>query len=188
MEDYILKSTITMRLFLTLTAMLICTVCINAQNWTKEIAEDFKREKQVAFNVDLSDATIMDVSLEDYPEYFSGKYSSNEKYANLILEKFKNRIRTSFYKYFKKIETSESEAKFTLVLKLKSITEKGGFSGSYNVVTQGNYSNEILFDHKDGRWNDFETLLMENAEKCWKTSYSYGYSPYNIRLYPKKKK
>lgn len=75
---------------LILFAILFCSVSTNAQNWTKEIAKNFLKEKQVAINVDLSDATIMDVSLKDYPEYFNGKYSSNEKYANLILDKFKN--------------------------------------------------------------------------------------------------
>jgi len=173
---------------LTLLAILFCSVSTNAQNWTKEIAKNFLKEKQVAINVDLSNATIMDVSLKDYPEYFSGKYSSNEKYANLILNKFKNRFRTSFYKYLKKNEKSESEAKFTLVFKFKSITEKGGFTGVYYVVTQGNCSEEISFYQKDGRWNDFETLLMENAEKFWETAHFKGYSPYTVKLYPKKKK
>lgn len=171
----------------TLFTIIFCTVIVNAQNWTKEVAKEFSKEKQVAINIDLSDATIMDVSLKDYPEYFSGKYSSNEKYANLILDKFKNRFRISFFKYSKKNEISESDAKFTLVFKLKSITEKGGFSGVYYVVTQGNCSDEILFEQKDGRWNDFETLLMENAEKFWKTADLKGYSPYMVKLYTKKK-
>ena len=174
---------------LTLFVILFCSVSTNAQNWTKEIAKNFLKEKQVAINVDLSDATILDVSLKDYPEYFSGKYSSNEKYANLILDKFRNRFRTSFYKYLKKNEISESEAKFTLVFKFTSITERGGFSGVYHVVTQGNCSEEISFDQKDGRWNDFETLLMENAEEFWKLSIRRrSYSPYEVKLYPQKKK
>lgn len=188
MEDYTLKYALIMWKILISFAILFYIDSANAQNWTKEIAKNFSKEKQVAINVDLSDAIIMDVSLKDYPEYFSGKYSSNEKYANLILDKFKNRFRTSFYKYLKIKEISESDAKFTLVFKIKSITEKGGFSGSYFVITQGNCSNEISFDQKDGRWNDFETLLMENAEKFWKTADLKGYNPYTVKLYPKKKK
>lgn len=170
--------------------LFLCIASMNAQNWTKETAKRFLKEKQVAINIDLLNATIMDVSFEDYPEYYSGKYSSNEKYANIILDKFKNRFRTSFYKYLKKNEVSESDAKFTLVFKFKNITEEGGFSGFYYVDTQGNCSEEIYFEQKDGRWNDFETLLMENAEKFWKKAggYSgYDYNPYLVKLYTKKK-
>ena len=177
-----------MRNLFILFAILLCTVSTSAQNWTKEIAKDFSKEKQVAINIDLSNATIMDVSLKEYPEYFSGKYSSNEKFANLILNKFKNRFRTSFYKYLKKNEISESEAKFTIVFKFKNITEEGGFSGVYYVETQGNCSKEINFNQKDGRWNDFETLLMENAEIFWKTTIHRSYiNPYAVKLYTKKK-
>ena len=188
MEGYTHNFLITMRRFSILFVIFFLVFTVHAQNWTKEIAKDFIKDKQVAINVDLSDATIMDVSLKDYPEYYSGKYSSNERYANLVLEKFRNRFRTSFYKYLKKNETSESDAKFTLVVKLKSITEKGGFSGVYYVVTQGNCSNEVSFYQKDGRWNDFETLLMENAEKFWKLADLKGYNPYTVKLDTKNKK
>ena len=51
--------------------------------------------------------------------------------------------------------------------KFSNITEKGGFSGVYHIVTQDNYSEDIHFSQKDGRWNNFETLLMENVDKFW---------------------
>lgn len=176
-----------MKKLLALIAIFLAATSGHAQNWTKEISNEFKKEKQVAVQIDLSESTIMDVTLADYPEYFSGKYSSNEKYANLILDKFKNRFRTSFYKHTKKVEVSESEAKFILVFEFKSITEKGGFSGTYRVVTQGNSSEEISFIQKDGRWNDFETLLMENADKFWKRIDFSDFNPYSVKLYTQKK-
>ena len=175
-----------------LTAMLFCVHSANAQNWTKEIADNFSKEKKVAIKLDLSDVMIMDVPLKDYPEYYSGKYSSNEKYATLILDKFQNRFCTCFYKYLKKEKIEESEAQYTIVFKFLSITEYGGFSGTYYVVTEGNKSEVVSFNQNDGKWNDFETLLMENIEKYWKRA---SYNPYSAnnpygekRLYPKTKK
>ena len=74
---------------LTLSLFALLSLTTSAQNWNKEIVKEFIKEKNVALVVDFSRATIMDVSIDDYPEYYSGKFSSNEKYANLVLKKFK---------------------------------------------------------------------------------------------------
>ena len=140
-----------------------------AQNWTKETLKAFKQEKKAALVVNLKAATIMDVSYEDYPEYYSGKFSSNEKYANLLLEKFENRFRNGFFKSTKKEIVPTGEARFTVVYDFREITEKGGFSGTYYLMDGEDKSNILSFAQEDGRWNDFETLLMENIDEFWKT-------------------
>ena len=90
-----------MKKLLLLIVLLSC-INMNAQNWTKEIYKVFLKEKKVGLTVDLTEATIMDVSYEEYPEYFCGKNSVSEKYANLILEKFTKRFRQEFYLAVKK--------------------------------------------------------------------------------------
>lgn len=171
--------------------MSILSCSVYAQNWTKEITKDFSKEKNVAVVIDLSEAMIMDVPISEYPEYYSGKFSSNEKYANLVLEKFKNRFVSNFCQKCKRNAVSEEEARFTVTYKINSISENGGFSGVYWVSDKGNKSETISFNRKDGRWNDFEKLLMENVDKFWKSvANSQGGvkgNPYNDKLFSKKK-
>ena len=148
--------------------LILSSINMSAQNWTKETRKKFLKEKGVGLIVDLSEATIMDVSIKDYPEYYSGKFSSNEKYANLVLEKFKNKFRSGFYNAVKKEPVDIQEAKYVVTYKILNITEKGGFSGLYYVDCDGNRSKTESYEVKNGRWNDLETLLMENVEKFWK--------------------
>lgn len=175
--------------------MLFCTLLAvfsiaKAQNWNKDIATEFKKENNVAIIVDLSEATIMDVSIKDYPVYYSGKFSSNEKYANMVLEKLKNRFTSKFYTRLKKKKVTPEEARFVVTYKFMSINEKGGFSGVYWVSDKGNISDQIPFERKDGRWNDFEILLMENVDKFWKSAKggSSKGNPYLDNLFSKKRK
>ena len=148
--------------------LVFASLSLNAQNWSKETRKDFLKEKNVGLIVDFSEALIMDVSVEDYPEYFSGKFSSNEKYAKLILEKFIKRFRLGFSLAAKKELVDIKDSRYVVTYKILNITEKGGFSGLYYVECNGNRSETNAFEMKDGRWNDFETLLMENVEKFWK--------------------
>lgn len=174
---------------LLLTLFTFLAISTSAQNWDKDIVKEFVKEKNVAMVVDLSDATIMDVQISDYPEYYSGKYSSNEKYANLVLEKFKNRFTANFYETCKRNSISKADARFVVTYKINSISENGGFSGVYYVSDRGNMSDTISFSRKDGKWNDFEVLLMENVDKFWKAvkgQFTQG-NPYFDKLYTKKK-
>lgn len=165
----------------------ISLLCI-AQDWTKDITKEFRKQPNVAIVIDLSNTTIMDVSLENYPKYFSGKYSSNEAYAELIIQRFKNRFKEGFYKTVKKEEVDTSAARFVVVYTFKSISENGGFRGYYHVESGNIKSKSIEFRCEDGKWNNFETLLMENSEKYWrKITKDYFMdmdgNPYKDKLY-----
>ena len=179
-----------MKKLLLLIVLLSC-INMNAQNWTKEIYKVFLKEKKVGLTVDLTEATIMDVSYEEYPEYFCGKNSVSEKYANLILEKFTKRFRQEFYLAVKKEPAEINDAKYVVTYKILNISEKGGFSGIYYVECDGNRSEINSFERKDGRWNDFETLLLENVVKFWKqlkNDEDKKGNPLRDKLYVNKKK
>ena len=160
-----------------------------AQNWTKETFNEFKNNQDVALVLDLSEATVMDVKMADFPAYYSGKFSSNAKYANMVLEKFKDSFSSFFYKKCKKNSVPVDGARYVVTYKFKSITTEGGFSGEYWVSDGGNISEKLEFSCKDGRWNDFEILLMENVEKFWKSVNGVGKkgNPYKDKLFPKQK-
>lgn len=147
--------------------LIFSSLSLSAQDWSKETRKDFLKVKNVGLIVDYSEATIMEVSTEDYPEYFCGKFSSNEKHAKLILEKFIKRFRLGFSLATKKELVDIKDSRYVVTYKILNITEKGGFSGLYYVECNGNRSETNSFEMKDGRWNDFETLLMENVEKFW---------------------
>lgn len=91
-----LKTTRIMRKALIFLSIIFGSVFTNAQNWSKEIVNDFRKTKQVTIKIDMSETRVMDVPLKEYPEIYSGKYSSNEKYAMKIFEKFEQQFRASF--------------------------------------------------------------------------------------------
>ena len=157
---------------------------ISAQNWTKDMAIDLLTESKVAIVANLNETKIMGVSLKDFPQYYSGKYNSNETYANLILEKFKKNFEECFYKYTHRIPIAVEEARYVVVYDFAEIDEDGGFSGSYYVMQGDNKSRTLLFKQKKGRWNDFEELLIENSKTYWKSASQKDWGKhYNMFIY-----
>ena len=149
--------------------MAFVSVVAFGQNWTRETVKDYKKEVNVALVVDFSEATVMDVKLEDFPEYFSGRYGKTEKYASLVLEKFKNRFASNYFKASERISVPVEEARFVITYNFNSINENGGFHGVFWICDGDNKSEVVPFKQKDGRWNEFEVLLMENVDKFWES-------------------
>jgi len=172
-------------------ATLLCVFGLSgvyAQNWSKEMQKEFRDAKQISFEVDLSEATIMGVSRDKFATYYSGKYQKTEEYANLILEKMQNTIKDKFFKFSAKKARYDANAPYKVVYVFTSITENAGLNGYIYVIKDGNKSEEIAFSVKDGRWNDFDKLFEENAEKLVKPVYGKNAdTPYSQRLYPKGK-
>ena len=177
-----------MKYLLSFALSFLCSISSFCQNWTKEMSKDFIKSPAVCTIVDLSTATVMGVPVADFPKYYAGKFSSNEEYAQLVLDKFKNKFINNFYKTTKKEKASIDAANYIVTYQIYEITEDAGFSGKYYVECNNCKSRVYSFECKDGRWNDFEELLMENVDKYWR--YAKGGSkhgnPCRDNLLPKK--
>jgi len=162
-----------MKKVLLLIITLAVTISLSAQNWTKAMQRDFRKSKDIVVVVDFSKATIMGVPTIDFPYYYAGKYQTNDKYPVILLNKIKTKFESTFYQTFGYYQADLATAKYIVHYDFHYINEKGGFSGVCYVSTNGNNSTAYYFGWKDGRWNDFEQLVMENIKRYFGKAKKY---------------
>lgn len=140
------------------------------QNWTKETAKDFKRSKSIAIVTDISQAMICDVPAEKFPLYYASKTKGDAEGIKIMLEKFQYKFKSEFGKLYKKNILETNEADYVINYVFKNINEDGSFSGYFYVDNKGNKSANVEFQMFEGRWNDMETLLVENITRYFRLS------------------
>ncbi len=155
------------KIIFTVLLMMGFVMGVNAQNWTQADSTEFAKATDIAFEVDLSDATIMGLSKEKYPAYYASKFGSTEKNAELLLERFCNEMEYQYFTRERQNVTCDPNAKFKIVYKITYITEKGGFGGTYTLSNGKTKSEAYPFAVRDGKWNSFDNLLLENAKKLF---------------------
>lgn len=142
---------------------------INAKEGSNMTIEEMKRymtSTQYDIIFDFSESDINHFKISDFLQYFiteSGipPESLLSQFENKIVQKLNEQIND--YKFYNKDEESNNE--FIVIVKFKEITEKAQSKGYIVILDKisGNLAYRKL-ETRPGRWNNFETLLMEDAE------------------------
>lgn len=137
---------------------------VQGSEFTKEAMKAFKEAKAINLQIDMANATIMNLDSADFVAWYSASP------ATLTLKRFKNCVVKAVKENTKKTVCCPASADVPYLLKLdiESISENAGIDAKlYLYDTTEGGRKELLHEDiriKDGRMNSFENLLQENAE------------------------
>ncbi len=131
----------------------------------KQIKKNFLKQKEFAIDVDLSTTSFSGLSCEDFIEYVAGKNDISPSFVNAAINKYK----TSFFqtvKGYRFVEDKANTVPYKIHIRVESLNEQAGIVAKAFI----SYKDSVDFAYidlsvKDGRWNSFDVLLNENAEK-----------------------
>lgn len=122
--------------------------------------------------IDFSQAKFSGLDSAEFVTYYSNKEKKDPAFINLVLKKFKLALAESTEKTLRKkiMLDDTSSSNFVFSFKIKEVTEDAGIKGELYVYPKDRLNDALIFDfkQKDGRWNDFDILLVENATKIGK--------------------
>lgn len=147
--------------------LLSFTIVAYSQNnkTLKDIKKEFKHQKEFALDVDLSHTSFSGLSYEDFIEYLAGKNNVSPLFMKAVINKYK----ASFYvtsKEYRFVEDKSNTIPYRIHIRVENINEQAGVAAKAFI----SYKDSVDFAYfdlsvKDGRWNSFDVLLSENAEK-----------------------
>ena len=160
------------------------SLAVSAQNWTADMQKDFRKSQDVAVVVDLTQATICDLSYDKFPIYYAGKEKCDKEYAEVLLEQVQNMFLNGILEALKLPRVDKDKAKYVIHYIFYNITEDAAFSGRFYVMCGDNKSAEMPFWQPKGRWNTFEKLLKENVKDyVQNVNKGNSKSPFRCNLY-----
>lgn len=152
---------------------------IHAQKWDKETKKAFKKSDHYSIIVDYTDLKIAGLDSAEFVSYYCEKEKKKPEFLGLTLKRFKDELARAASKVLdKRFRVEDSTADFVFSYKIYDITEKAGFTGEMSIYPRGQQDNAMVYDFqmKDGRWNSFDVLLLENAEKLGKNIFDITYT------------
>ena len=137
-------------------------------NYTKDAKKEIKNATDVNMAIDLSNVTIMGLDSADFVSW----YSKNS--GDLTLKRFKNYVVKTVKENTKKkiFYPAKEGIPYLVKLDIEAISEDAGINAIFYFYKfvggqkEGLMRNNIKI--KDGRMNEFEVLLKENAEDLGK--------------------
>lgn len=154
------------KLFVVLFLLLaVCSGFSQGSKTFNELKKEFRKQKVFALDVDLSKTQYSGLSLEDFKEYVAEKNGTKPILVKVALSKYKSSFYMSSKKY-KFVNDSTNTIPYRIHIKVESINENAGIVAKA-IVSYKDSMDIASFDLsvKDGRWNTFDVLLKENAEK-----------------------
>jgi len=135
-------------------------------NMTVEEMVKFKEAIEYDITYDYSEADINGYNYSEFLEYFKPQNGIPSK---SLLDKFEHKMCASLNKGIKEynfnLGTPKSTNRFNVIVKFETITKDAKSIGV--IIVSDKISGNIAFrkfSTKAGRWNDFEVLLIEDAE------------------------
>lgn len=180
------------RLFVAMVSLFaVCSVYPQTGKTFNELKKEFRKQKVFALDVDLSKTQYSGLSFDDFKEYVAEKNGTKSILVKVALNKYKS----SFYmpsKYYKFVNDSTNTIPYRIHLNVESINENAGIVAKAIVSYKDSVDiASIDLSVKDGRWNTFDVLMEENAQKQLKlligtlkvSSYAYAdyYNSDNIK-------
>lgn len=135
-------------------------------NMSEEEIHLFRESKEYDLTYDYSEDEINGYSYEEFCEYFHPRSGIP---ATSLLGKFETKMVSNLNKGIKEYKLNINEPKetnnFVIIVKFETITKDAKSVGYIIALSKhtGNLSYR-KFSTKAGRWNDFEVLLIEDAE------------------------
>lgn len=131
----------------------------------EEIKAEFLKQREFALDVDLSNTVYSGMNYDEFAEYMEIKENMPQKFLKAALSKYK----VSFYsntKKYKFVNDKNKEIPFRIHIKVENISEKAGIQATA-IITYNDSVDIASIDLpvEDGRWNSFDVLLEENAQK-----------------------
>lgn len=131
----------------------------------KEIKKGFKKQREFALDVDLSNTIYSGMNYEDFAKYMNIEENIPPKELQNVLNKYKYSFYSNNMKYKYVCDNTGSMA-YRIHIKVLSISEKAGIQATA-IITYKDVVDIASLDLSvnDGRWNKFAKLLEENQEK-----------------------
>lgn len=132
-----------------------------AKKFSGSVQKEFAKTRSIDYSIDFSDARVGQVSYADFVKEEANAASIkrlvNALYARLC--KGKRSVNKG----------TEERNNFALKVSVENITKDAGIRCRCTVTDKrtGETISSVV-EVEDGRWNDFGTLLMENAEELAK--------------------
>lgn len=156
---------------LTIIFMLLLGICnfAYAIKWDSKTNKAFRKASTYALYVDFSQAKIAGLDSAEFVTYYCEKEGKKPEFLGIVFKKFKQVLGENAGKALSKTFAVEdsSSADFIFDFKFSNITEKAGVNGVLMIYPKKHKDMAKMFSFKvkDGRWNDFDVLLLETAEK-----------------------
>lgn len=151
----------------------------SAQKWDKETKKAFKKAASYSLMIDFSDMKISGLDSAEFVSYYCDKKQAKPEFLGLVLKKFKHELASAASKVMKKsFLIDDSTSDFVFSYRIYEITDNAGLTGDLSIYPRGKTEEANIYDFKikDGKWNDFDVLLLENAEKLGKRLIDISYS------------
>ena len=114
-------------------------------------------------SVDMDSTTYCHNTYDKFAAWAERKFNYDSFYVHSLMERYKS----MFYAnntYF--VRANESQTHFSIRVKVRSINENAGVNATAFICYKGIKDFAIIeVSVEDGRWNSFDNLLLENAEK-----------------------
>jgi len=159
------------RLAIVLVMVLGMSSSVQAVKWDTQTNKAFRNADSYALFVDFSDAKIDGLDSADFVSYYCGKEKKKANFLDFTYKKFRYELASHIQnRLYKTIKVNDNSPEFVLEYKILYLTEKAGITGELYVYPKDQPDKAQVYDFKlkEGRWNSFDVLLLEAAEKMGK--------------------
>ena len=157
-----------MRCLFLIVVSLLCMGSANASSWDNETKRLYRQAKVISLQIDFSNATIMGLDSADCSKYLSGQKEKLD--LDILLKRFRSVLSRTASEVGTKELSLKEESNFVFLIKVKNVSDKAGILAEARLFPKEQPERAIVYaiDLKGGRWNSFDNLFMEAAEKIGK--------------------
>lgn len=135
----------------------------------KTIVKLLRKTVSMPVVFDMSETFFCKMTREEFAAANGGPTGISITYLDAVLRKYENVFCNQRVSRMWLSPVSECKEGLALRITVSEITEKGGVTATATLV----YDDSIVIAHgdlsvEDGRWNSFDKLLLENAQKQFK--------------------
>lgn len=153
-------------LFLTFIAI-ASSLCLEAQTFSskdiKMMKKDFIAARNFSLSIDMDSTMYCHNTYDKFVAWVERTLNYDSFYVHSLIERYKS----TFYAnntYF--VREGEKQTTFSIKLKVRSVNENAGVNATAFISYQDSLNFAVVdVSIENGRWNSFDNLLLENAEK-----------------------
>lgn len=148
----------------------LTAICSYSSNWDKETRKNFRKEKEYNLEFDIRHTSYCGLDSIEFVTYYSAKNNMSPENFAITLRLYQLQFVSKFNKYARKKKisypTHNPTTNGNIYIKIIEITEKAGIKAEITLYTDDiSKGKQFSLNVEDGRWNTFDELLKENAEK-----------------------
>lgn len=143
------------------------SLCLGAQTFSsrdiKMMKKDFIAARSFSLSIDMDSTVYCHNTYDRFLAWAERTLNYDSFYVHSLIERYKS----MFYAdntYF--VRAGETQTPFSIKLKVRSVNESAGVNATAFISYKDNLDFAVVdVSIENGRWNSFDNLLLENAEK-----------------------